>query len=287
MSTAAVVETPSGKNETTENFPVGSWLLPAELRPHIAKFYRFARAIDDIADNPELTAKTKIDRLNAMDDAVCGATTYGQPGYETASELHDSLKETGITTRHCSDLVDAFRQDALKNRYDDWDDLIGYCMRSAAPVGRYLLDLHGEDRSGYPYSDALCNALQVINHLQDCKDDYLEMDRVYLPNVWLKQHDTGVSALSAAKASWQLRAVIDTCLDASAELMKTANQLPGRLKNRRLAMESAVIVNIANKLIAELRARDPLAERVKLSKGQLARGTLSGIVSGWFGRLQG
>ncbi|MEM7425027.1 MAG: squalene synthase HpnC [Pseudomonadota bacterium] len=283
MSTAAVVETPSGKDETTENFPVGSWLLPAELRPHIAKFYRFARAIDDIADNPELVAKTKVDRLEAMDAAVCGGETYGQRGYETASVLHDSLKETGITTRHCSDLVDAFKQDALKNRYDDWDDLISYCMRSAAPVGRYLLDLHGEDRSGYPYSDALCNALQVINHMQDCKDDFLEMDRVYLPDVWLKQHDTGVAALREDRASWQLRAVIDKCLDGSAELMKTANLLPRRLKNRRLAMESAVIVNIANKLIAELRTRDPLAERVKLSKGQLARCTFSGILGGLIG----
>ncbi len=284
MSTATAVETPSGKNETTENFPVGSWLLPAELRPHIAKFYQFARAIDDIADNPDLVAKTKIDRLNAMDDAVRGKETYGQTGYETASQLHDSLKETGITTRHSSDLVDAFRQDAVKNRYRDWDELIGYCMRSAAPVGRYLLDLHGENRSGYPQSDALCNALQVINHLQDCKDDYLEMDRVYLPEVWLKQNGTGVSALNAASASWQLRAVMDKCLDATAELMKSANQLPGRLKNRRLAMESAVIVNIANKLIVELRARDPLAERVKLSKGQLARCTLSGIAGGWLRR---
>ena len=284
MSATAAVETPSGKNETTENFPVGSWLLQKELRPHIAKFYRFARAIDDIADNPDLVAKTKIDRLNAMDAAVCGKEPYGQPGYETASVLHDSLKETGITTKHCSDLVDAFRQDAVKGRYADWDEVIGYCMRSAAPVGRYLLDLHGEDRAGYPYSDALCNALQVINHLQDCKDDYLEMDRVYLPEVWLTQHETGVSALSDPKASWQLRAVLDKCLDASAELMKTANQLPGQLKNRRLAMESAVIVNIANKLIGELRARDPLAERVKLSKVQLAGCTLSGIAGGLFGR---
>lgn len=284
MGTAAAVETPSGKNETTENFPVGSWLLPAELRPHIAKFYRFARAIDDIADNPELSPDIKIERLNEMDDAVCGRNTYGAPGYETASVLHDSLTETGITAQHGSDLIDAFRQDAVKTRYANWDEVIGYCMRSAAPVGRYLLDLHGEDKGGYVYSDALCNALQVINHLQDCKDDYLEMDRVYLPAVWLEKHKTNVEALAADKATGSLRAVLDDCLNATDELMKTANQLPGKLKSRRLAMESAVIVNIANALIAELRTRDPLAERVKLTKGQIVRCTLSGIVSGMFGR---
>ncbi len=280
MSSTTAVETPSGKNEDTENFPVGSWLLAKKLRPHVAIFYKFARAIDDIADNPELTPKTKVERLNAMAEAVCGRGNYDAAGYETASRMHKSLEETGITTRHCTDLVDAFRQDAVQNRYQDWDGLIGYCLRSAAPVGRYLLDLHGEDKVHYPYSDALCNALQVINHLQDCKDDYLELDRVYLPKVWLDEYGAGVAVLRDSAAGGPLRHVLDRCLKATRELMKTADKLPGKLQNRRLAAESAVIVNIANSLILELDRRDPLSERVKLSKGQLARCTLSGIVTG-------
>lgn len=280
MNTSEVIETPSGKSAETENFPVGSWLLPKELRPHIARYYRFARAIDDIADNPDLTPKSKVDRLNAMADAVGGGQMLGKPGFETATRLHESLLETGVTDRHSTDLVDAFRQDAVQGRYKDWDELIRYCLRSAAPVGRYLLDLHGEDRVNYPYSDALCNALQVINHLQDCQDDYLEMDRVYLPGDWLAESNIRVEVLRGASSAGQLRVVINKCLDATRKLMITAEKLPSKLLNRRLAMESAVIVNIANKLIEELSRRDPLAERVVLSKSQLALCTLSGIVRG-------
>ncbi|MEM8689519.1 MAG: squalene synthase HpnC [Pseudomonadota bacterium] len=282
MTSADVIETPSGKGAADENFPVGSWLLPRTLRPHVARYYRFARAIDDIADNPQLAPNDKVDRLNAMADAVSGGEIRHEPGFETASRMHDSLTETVITSRHCTDLVDAFRQDAVKGRYANWDELIGYCLRSAAPVGRYLLDLHGEDQRNYLYSDALCNALQVINHLQDCADDYRELDRVYLPGDWLADCDIDVTELDKSRSSAALRAVLDRCLDATRSLMEVADELPKRLKNRRLAMESAVIVNLAHKLVAELSARDPLAERVVLTKAQLAVCTLSGILKEFF-----
>ncbi len=284
MSASAEIETPSGKGASDENFPVGSWLLPKHLRPHVACYYRFARAIDDIADNTELAPETKIERLNAMADAVSGGKIMHEPGFETAKRMHESLVDTNITARHCTDLVDAFRQDAVKGRYVDWDELIGYCMRSAAPVGRYLLDLHGEDPADYEYSDALCNALQVINHLQDCKDDYLSLDRVYLPEPWLEECGIDVTDLDNSHASAALRAVLDRCLDGTRGLMETANKLPKRLKSRHLAMESAVIVNLANKLVDELSKRDPLAERVVLTKPQLALCTLSGILSESFRR---
>ena len=284
MTSADVIETPSGKGAADENFPVGSWLLPRKLRPHVARYYRFARAIDDIADNPELVPNDKVERLNAMADAVSGHEIRHEPGFETASRMYDSLTETNIPARHCTDLVDAFRQDAVKGRYANWDELIGYCLRSAAPVGRYLLDLHGEDQRNYRYSDALCNALQVINHLQDCADDYRELDRVYLPGDWLADCGIDVTELDKSRSSAALRAVLDRCLDATRGLMEEADELPKRLKNRHLAMESAVIVNLAHKLVAELSARDPLAERVVLTKAQLAVCTLSGILREFFRR---
>ena len=166
------VETPSGKGAGDENFPVGSFLLPRRLRPHVAVFYAYARAIDDIADNPELAPEDKVARLDRMAAAIEGRES-GVPALATAERMRQSLLETDITTRHCLDLISAFQQDAVKLRYDDWADLLDYCDRSANPVGRYLLDLHGESPDGYPASDALCSALQVLNHLQDCQDDYL------------------------------------------------------------------------------------------------------------------
>ncbi len=259
------VETPSGKDAGDENFPVGSWLLPARLRPQVAAFYRFARAIDDIADNPALAPEDKIARLSRFADAVGGAETE-DPALATAHRMRASLAETGVTPKHCQDLIVAFKQDATKLRYDDWADLMGYCENSANPVGRYLLDLHGEDAAGYRWSDALCSALQVLNHLQDCQDDYRDLDRVYLPGDWLTAQGLEVETLDQARCAPGLREVLDRCLDGVEELMAEARELPGRLRNGRLAMESAIIVRLAGRLTALLRRGDPLAGRVALGR---------------------
>ena len=276
MDEAASVETPSGKSAGDENFPVGSRLLPARLRRHVSAFYAYARAIDDIADNPDLEPGDKIERLDGFARAVSGVDA-SVPAFGKAHELRRSLAATGVTHRHCVDLTRAFKQDAAKLRYDDWNDLIGYCNFSAAPVGRYLIDLHGESLDAYPASDALCNALQVLNHLQDCGDDYRALNRVYLPQNWMVEAGVGVEALAAGRSSAALRQVFDRCLDATDGLLAAAADLPGRLRDVRFAMEAAVIVAIARKLGRELRRRDPLAERVVLTKAQFAACGARGI----------
>jgi squalene synthase HpnC len=270
------IETPSGKGAADENFPVGSWLLPARLRPHVAVFYRYARAIDDIADNPALAPEDKIARLSQFESALQGRGDH-DPALATAARMRDSLAETGVTTRHCLDLIAAFKQDAIKLRYDDWDDLMGYCALSANPVGRYLLDLHGEHSSGYPASDALCSALQVLNHLQDCQDDKRDLDRVYLPLDWLSEGGLDVTAVDQSASSPAMRHVIDQCLDGVDDLLALARTLPGRLQSRSLAMESAVIVGLATRLTALLRAGDPLAGRVALRRRDFAACGLRGV----------
>jgi hydroxysqualene synthase len=261
------VETPSGKQAGDENFPVGSWLLPAALRPHVAVFYAYARAIDDIADNPELPAAQKIDRLSGFEHAL-REPGGADPAYAKANAIRDSMAATGVDPQHCIDLINAFKQDAVQSRYADWDELMGYCRLSAAPVGRYLIDLHGESRHAYPASDALCAALQVINHLQDCQDDFRTMDRVYLPGDWMAEAGITTAALDGVTTDSGLRRVIDRCLDLTADLMRVAQPLAGQLQNRRFALEAAMIVRIANRLILELRDRDPLAERVVLRRPQ-------------------
>ena len=112
------VETSSCKDAAYENFPVGSWLLPAALRPHIATFYRFARTIDDIADSPDLEPDDKVARL----DGFAAALKHGRDeggGFETGLRMRTSLQETDIPAKHCLDLIDAFKQDVVKKRYDD------------------------------------------------------------------------------------------------------------------------------------------------------------------------
>src|ERR1700730_12512985 len=175
---AESVETPSGKWRSSENFPVGSFLIRRHLRVHVHAFYRFARNADDIADNPALTADDKIARLDRIAAILDGASGEDSPA---AAAMRQSLIETRVSAQHCHDVLRAFRLDATKLRYRDWDDLMAYCRYSASPVGRQLLDLHGESREAWSASDALCSALQVLNHLQDCADDYRRLDRVYLP----------------------------------------------------------------------------------------------------------
>ena len=264
----AGVETPSGKGAGDENFPVGSFLIARPLRPHVAAYYAFARAIDDIADNPDLAPSDKLERLDAMDGALSEGKGEGNPGLAKAHALRRSLIATGVDFAHARDLVSAFRQDAVQGRYRDWAELMGYCNRSAAPVGRFLLELHGEDRRHFGHSDALCNALQVINHLQDCGEDYRKLDRVYLPSDWLGEEGETVEALARPEASPGLRRVLDRCLAHTRELLAQADRLPAALKSRRLAMESATIVAIAHRLVGELARRDSLAERVELTKMQ-------------------
>ena len=275
-------ETPSGKDAEYENFPVGSFLLSRAVRPHVAVFYNFARAIDDIADNPALAPEDKITRLDGFDQALMGLND--DPAFEKAHIARSSLIYTGVPIQHCRDLISAFKQDAVKNRYENWDELIDYCDRSAAPVGRYLLDLHGVSKDLYLASDALCNALQVINHLQDCREDYREMDRVYLPQDWMRHVGIDVTALDQPFTGRGLRRVIDACLVETAELLAIARQLPGPMSSRRLAMESAAIIKIAERLVQELRIRDPLAERVALTKPQYLMCCMQGILRLFFGR---
>ncbi len=276
MSRASTIETPSGKGAGDENFPVGSWLLPKELRPDVACYYAFARTIDDIADDPHLPAADKIARLEGFAAAVEGSNA--DPAYAKGNKVGEMFRRRGIPSRHGTDLISAFIQDATKSRYLNWHELIGYCNRSASPVGRFLLDLHGEDPALHPLSDALCNALQVINHLQDCGKDYADLDRVYLPTEWMSAEGTQVTDLALPQLTSGLRRVIDRALAGTELLMADARKLPRALKHPSLAAETAVIVSIADQLTRKLARRDPLAERVVLGAVGYARAGIKGLL---------
>ncbi|WP_235830053.1 squalene synthase HpnC [Algihabitans albus] len=269
------VETPSGKGSDAENFPVGSILIARRLRPHVATFYAFARAADDIADNPALEPEDKLRRLAAFATTLKGETPPDGK-VAKAERLRRSLAETNVPIQHGLDLLEAFSRDAVKPRTADWADLMSYCEVSANPVGRYLLDLHGEDRAGWPASDALCSALQVLNHLQDCAKDYRQLDRVYLPADWLAAEGASLDDLTKAEATPGLRRVLDRCLEATDALLRRADQLAPNLKDTRLALESASITRLAWKLSARLWRQDPIAQRVELSRPALAGQAVAG-----------
>lgn len=264
---------PSGKTASGENFPVGSRLIAPALRPHVMRYYAFARGADDIADAPELAPAEKVRRLDLLEAGLA----EGAHGPDVAVRLGESLRATGVPLSRASDLLVAFRRDATQLRYRDWDELLDYCAYSAHPVGRYLLDLHGEDPATGPMGDALCAALQVLNHLQDCGDDRRELDRVYLPQDWMAEAGTDVEALDAAACSRGLREVIERCLDGADALLDRSEPLAAAIRSRRLAAEVAAIQRLARRLSARLRREDPLAGRVKHSKADLLAGLGAGL----------
>jgi squalene synthase HpnC len=255
--------TAPSKTHTGENFPVASKLIAPQFRAVILAFYQFARGADDVADNSRLTPQQKLDGLDAFEATLAGKSD----AVAAALPLRAALAaQKRLSARHALDLLTAFRMDAVKTRYASWDELMNYCAFSAAPVGRFVLDVHGESETTWAASDALCSALQVINHLQDCAADYRNLDRVYIPLDALAAEGVGVAALSAGKASPRLRACLDGLLTKTDALVEAGAGLSPQVRDFRLRLETAVIATLARRLARILRARDPLGEEVHLSK---------------------
>jgi squalene synthase HpnC len=271
----------SGKGHRDENFPVASWLIHPRHRGIILSFYNFVRTADDIADHPTLPPEQKLALLDRLDAGLVGRNDADA----VAVRLRKELTERKLGPKHAQDLLAAFRLDVTKLRYCDWDDLIGYCSLSAMPVGRFVLDVHGESRDTWPANDALCAALQIINHLQDCKNDYLNLDRVYVPLDALAAAGTTVEALGEARASPQLRDCLHRLAERTERLLSESDVFALLIEDRRLALEVSVINTLAHRLARFLRARDPLSERVHLGLPAIAGLTLVGVLAGASRRL--
>jgi hydroxysqualene synthase len=257
---SSVAEFQSGKGHKDENFPVASILIAPRHRPPVMAFYNFVRAADDVADHVTAAPDEKLALLEQMRASLTGASDAVPEGVK----LREIQKERGLSPAHALDLLEAFRRDCTKLRYRDWDDLIDYCRYSAMPVGRFVLDVHGESPSLWPANDALCAALQVINHLQDCAKDYRELNRVYIPEPLLA--GIGVEALGETRANPALTAVIAGLARKNADLLEASRPFAGGIKDGRLALEVDLIQTLADDLNTMLMNRDPLSEPVHHSR---------------------
>ena len=264
MSTVADLQ--SGKGHRDENFPVASFLIAPKHRPPVLAFYRFVRAADDVADHPTAAPELKLELLEQMRASLVGESDAVEQGVA----LRAALAERRLAPDHALDLLEAFRRDVVKLRYHDWDDLIDYCRYSAMPVGRFVLDVHGESREAWAANDALCAALQVINHLQDCARDYEELDRVYIPADAFAAARIGVDALAAPPASPALKSVIGQLALKNAHLLKQSRAFARQIRDHRLALEVDLIQTLAEDLNHTLTHRDPLSEKVHHSRIDVA-----------------
>ncbi|HWL19562.1 MAG TPA: squalene synthase HpnC [Bradyrhizobium sp.] len=273
----------SGKTHRDENFPVASWIIHPRHRAVILAFYNFVRTADDIADHATLDANVKLAHLDLLEAELLG-NGDSQP---EAVNLRRALAERSMPPRHALDLLTAFKMDVSKLRYANWDELIHYCRYSAMPVGRFMLDVHGESTSTWAASDALCAALQINNHLQDCGKDYKNLNRVYLPLDALEAAGAAVEALALDKAPASLLQCLHALAARTQTLLGEGKPLSSEVRDFRLGLEVAVIQAFAEKIVRLLKVRDPLSERVHLNPVELLAYSAGGAASETLRRASG
>jgi squalene synthase HpnC len=249
-----------------ENFPVGSWLLPARLRPAVHAVYAFARGADDFADEPEHAA----DRLERLDrwEAWLGRAAHGEAEHPVFLALADTLRRHALPLQPFRDLLTAFRMDARGTRYRTWEDLLGYCRLSANPVGRLILRLFGyDDVRRDALSDALCTALQLTNFWQDLGID-LRRGRFYLPSEDLERFGIAEGDLLNGSGGAPLRDLLALEVRRTRELFAAALALPHHLAPP-LSWEVRAISAGGRRILDRLEAGgfDPLARRPRLGWG--------------------
>jgi hydroxysqualene synthase len=273
----------SGKGHRDENFPVASWIIHPRHRALILAFYNFVRTADDIADHESLKEHEKLSYLDLLETELLGRGD-SQP---EAVNLRRALAERAMPPRHALDVLIAFRMDVTKLRYETWDEVIHYCRYSAMPVGRFMLDVHGESTSTWAASDALCAGLQINNHLQDCGKDFRNLNRVYLPRDALAAAGASVEQLGGERAAPALLRCLQSLAARNEVLLLQSKSLAAEVRDFRLGLEVSVIQAFADRIVRILKVRDPLHERVHLNPVELLAFSLGGLVGESTRRLLG
>ena len=271
MTTAS--ELRSGKTHRDENFPVASWIIHPRHRALILAFYNFVRTADDIADHATLAADEKLRYLDLLEAELTG----NGGSQKEAVNLRHALAARAMSPRHALDVLIAFRMDVSMLRYENWDEVIHYCRYSAMPVGRFMLDVHGESTSTWTASDALCAGLQINNHLQDCGKDFRELNRVYLPRDALAANGATVEQLGLSQSPPAMLQCLQALAARNQALLDEGKPLGAEVRDFRLGVDIAVIQAYADRIVRLLKVRDPLRERVHLNKFELLVFSLAGI----------
>ncbi len=273
--------------------------MAREHRAAVRAYYAFARMADDIADSPQMSVIQKLGALDGLEHALVmdAVQSPSDQALHLAHTLGVVLRQRHIPLSYATELLVAFRADARNTPVRTWADLTAYCEKSAVPVGRFLLALHGQ-KGGWESSDALCMALQILNHVQDIRRDSEDLRRCYVPLEWLNANgidlidilnpgghrilgissgairddaehyaEAGIDSSSATPKPIdpaKLRMCLNMMLDETDKLLASAARLPDQLTNRGLAAQSAAIICLAVRLLKCLRAHDPWTTRIQL-----------------------
>ena len=256
----------SGKSYSDENFPVASFLMTKKIRSIVRVFYFFARMADDIADHQKLSSNQKKNILLFFDNAISKSKKTNN---KVLDKMIARFKELPSGKKYSRNLLKAFMMDASNKKYKNWNDLLYYCKFSANPVGRFVIDAVNERKNIekiYEASDNLCTALQIINHIQDCKKDFKELNRVYIPESFFKKYSLDKKILRKSKSIENFeRLKIEIVDNVLVSLRKTKLGLR-EIQSWRLRKETLIILNIAKRLCNLLKINDPLEKQIKLSR---------------------
>lgn len=238
-----------------ENFPVASILLPKRLRQAVEAIYAFARSADDIADEGDAPAETRLAHLSEYSDLLDEIEQGHAPEHPLFNVLAHQIRQHNIPIQPFRDLLSAFMQDVKKTRYANLGEVIDYCRRSANPVGRLMLHLYGEkDPRNLAYSDAICSSLQLINFLQDIAIDYRK-NRVYLPQDELATHEITEAHIARGECSGLWRVFMLKQISRTRGLLEAGAPLGHHLKGR-IGMELRMTIAGGRTILRKLQS-DP------------------------------
>ena len=228
--------------EHYENFPVASRLLPRRLRQPITVIYAFARTADDFADEGN---RSPAERLKLLDDYETRLQRLlaGAPGSDPVFiALADVIKRYALPIGLFQDLLSAFSQDVTKQRYENIDEVMDYCRRSANPVGRLLLYLYNQaEAENLLLSDQICTALQLINFLQDLYQDYDEHNRIYLPQDEMRKYQINEAALQNRISNTAMQNLVQLQIQRAKVLLLAGAPLGNKLAGR-IGLELRMII---------------------------------------------
>lgn len=250
-----------------ENFPVASFILPQRLRQPISVIYAFARSADDFADEGDWDAPTRLAKLGQYDDHL-DAIERGEPVDQPIFiALADVIRQHRLPLSLFHDLLIAFRLDVSKKRYTDIDDVWDYCRYSANPVGRLLLHLMGQATpQNLQQSDAICSALQLINFLQDIEQDFVENQRIYLPQAELARFGIDEAQIRERRSDPAFRQLIQQHINYARDRMLAGKPL-GRAVGGRFGLQLRLMINGGLRVLELLeRQQDDLFARPRLRK---------------------
>jgi squalene synthase HpnC len=257
-----------------ENFPVGSFLIPKNKRKYVYSIYAFARTADDIADSNE-SSYDKFHKLSELKEDLHKAV---KNEFESVSDcnkkflvaLSHTIETLNIPVDEFDDLLAAFMQDAIKSRYEKWDELIEYSRFSANPIGHLILILFGydakKDAKLFGYSDKICTALQLTNFWQDVSVD-LKIDRVYIPEEVMKKHEYDYDALMLGREDKRFKDMMKDLVGRTKKLFLEGRELVNNVHGR-LKLEMKLTYAGGNEILNKIEDinYNVLTERVKLSK---------------------